>query len=130
MATCPYCSSPLVSRSRPYYYSGFYHGRFDFLVCPVCSRTFQPLSTAQSIDTVLRSKGLLPKPMQSATNVTPRFELPRIRIDSELAVTPGLALEGSPAEAAAQTDVRAADEVFSVELAVVASSPPVAVESE
>ena len=55
---CPNCTSPLRTETRPYSHRGVYLGRFDFYVCPVCSRVLTPKQTALAIEEASKSKGL------------------------------------------------------------------------
>lgn len=67
--SCVYDDTVLVRRARPYTHGGFYLGRFSFLVCPVCQRVYQPISTASKIEEALRNKGLFPSETRIASNV-------------------------------------------------------------
>lgn len=55
---CPYCACPLKRQMKPYLLHGVYLGRFSFLVCSVCRRTYHPPKTSSEIEEAAKEKGL------------------------------------------------------------------------
>jgi hypothetical protein len=66
---CVHDGTQLQARVRPFAYGGVYLGRYEFLACPICSRTYQPMSTAAAIEKAMQAKGLFPLEVRSGSNV-------------------------------------------------------------